>query len=1094
MNKNLQTFKVLIVAVITVTLMGISSFPLLAQSRNITGVVKGDDQVPLPGVSVVEKGTTNGTVTDGDGKFALTVQENATVVVSFIGMVPKEVAVGNQTALDIVMNSDVTELDEVVVVGYGEVERRDLTTSVSSIGAKQLKDIPLNSAGQALAGRLAGVQVVTAEGSPNAQVQIRVRGGGSITQDNTPLYVVDGVQVENALSVISPQDIESIDVLKDASATAIYGARGANGVVIITTKGGRKMKTVVAYSGFFGVNKLANKLEVMKPYDFVNYQYERAQLSGTAAQNTFRNTYGNYNDLELYKQVPFTDWQEESFGRNAIQQTHNVSVTGGSSTTTYNLSATSNTQEGIQLGSDFNRKLLNLKVDQKINKFLKAGVAFRYNNTVVNGAGTSNPGSSSTNRLRQSVKYRPILFPGQDVDTYDASYAQETNANSLSLVNPVLLAAAEYQKDRSTVMNISGNVTIDPTKYLTFRSTIGYDLTRQQVRIFNDSITNNAKQNGQGHPIASIDSLHRTILNQSNVLTFSLNKLSEAFAAHNKLDVLLGQEIYQTTSKTAYVETHGYPQGISAETALDHMEMGQDYVNPSKPRQYEITNRLLSFFSRATFSRDDKYMATLTLRADGSSKFAQGHQWGYFPSASVAWRISGENFFSEVQTATKINDLKLRLSYGESGNNRIGDFLYLTQFESYPPYDLNNSPVVGYGPKREGGSPTLANSNLQWETTISRNLGVDISLLESRIQLSVDVYHNSTKNLLVNTPVPTSSGYLNQLQNVGSTSNRGVEMQLGATIMQKTNFSWTANFNISFYKNRIESLGRQTSFLFNSGWANNSPSDYSVAVGQPTGTIWGLVSDGYYSVDDFQIDPNTGQYSVDSKGRFILNDGIANDQPVTSLDPKPGIIKYKDQNGDGVIDDKDRTALGTANPKFFGGFNQQFTYKNFDLSVYLNFQYGNKVLNANKLEFSSGYTTNSNLLAIMNNRFRNVNDEGVVVTDPEGLRALNANATIFTPLTTATSFYVNSWAVEDGSFLRVNNITLGYTLPVLKISKLKISKLRFYGTVNNLAVFTKYSGYDPDVNTRRNSPITPGVDYSAYPRSHTYIMGLNLSF
>jgi TonB-linked SusC/RagA family outer membrane protein len=1102
MNKNLQTFKVLIVAVFTVTLMGISSFPLLAQSRNITGVVKGDDQVPLPGVSVVEKGTTNGTVTDGDGKFALTVQENATVVVSFIGMVSKEVAVGNQTKLDIVMNSDVTELNEVVVVGYGEVERRDLTTSVSSIGAKQLKDIPLNSAGQALAGRLAGVQVVTAEGSPNAQVQIRVRGGGSITQDNTPLYVVDGVQVENALSVISPQDIESIDVLKDASATAIYGARGANGVVIITTKGGRKMKTVVSYSGFFGVNKLANKLEVMNPYDFVNYQYERAQLSGTAAQNTFRNTYGNFSDLELYKQVPFTDWQEESFGRNAIQQTHNVSVTGGSSNTTYNLSATSNTQEGIQLGSDFNRKLLNLKVDQKINKFLKAGVAFRYNNTVVNGAGTSNPGSSSTNRLRQSVKYRPILFPGQDVDTYDPSYAQETSANSLSLVNPVLLAAAEYQKDRSTVMNISGNLTIDPTKYLSFRSTIGYDLTRQQVRVFNDSITNNAKQNGKGHPIASIDSLHRTILNQSNVLTFSINKLSEAFAKHNKLDILVGQEIYQTTSKTAYVETHGYPQGISAETALDHMDLGTDFVNPAKPRQYEVTSRLLSFFSRATFSRDDKYMATLTMRADGSSKFAKGHQWGYFPSASVAWRISGEDFFSDAQTATRINDLKLRLSYGKAGNNRIDDFQYLPLFELYAPYDLNDSPVVGFGQKREitasgtPGAPILSNSNLKWETTISRNIGMDISLLESRIQLSVDVYKNTTQDLLIKTPVPTSSGYLNQLQNVGSTSNRGIEMQLGATIIQKTNFSWTSNFNISFYKNKIDELGRQSSFLFNSNWAGgNSPSDFLVAVGQPTGTIWGLVTDGYYSVDDFQIDPNTNQFVVDPKTKaFILNEGVANDKSVTSLDPRPGVIKYKDFTGDGLVDDNDRKALGSANPKFFGGFNQQFTYKNFDMSVYVNFQYGNKVLNANKLEFSSGYTTNSNLLTIMNDRFRNVNSEGQVVTDPEALRALNANATIWSPLTTATSFYVNDWAVEDGSFLRINNITLGYTLPVFKISKLQISKLRFYGTINNLAVFTKYSGYDPDVNTRRNSPITPGVDYSAYPRSHTYIMGLNLSF
>ena len=1094
MNRSLPAFKVFIITVLTVLITGAITQSVFAQSRSISGVVKDDAQNPLPGVSIIEKGTSNGTVTDSDGKFSMSVNPDATLVVSFIGMRPKEVSAGTQTTFDITMENDVTMLSEIVVVGYGEVERKDLTTSISSVGAKQLRDVPLNSAAQALAGRLAGVQVVTSEGTPNAQVLIRVRGGGSITQDNTPLYVVDGVQVENALSVLSPQDIESIDVLKDASATAIYGARGANGVVIITTKGGRKMKTMVSYNGLLGVRQLANKLDVMNPYDFVKYQYERSR-GGTAGENTFRNTYGNFNDLDLYKEVPFTDWQEESFGRTALMQTHNVSVTGGSSATQFNVSATSNTEEGVQLGSDFGRKLINIKVDQKITKFLKAGVAFRYNRTVVNGAGTSTEGSSSTNRLRQSVKYRPILFPGQNTDTYDPDYAQETNANSLSLVNPVLLAGAEYKKDISSLMNISGNVTVDPTKYLSFRSTLGYDLTRQQVRSFADTITNTAKQSGQGLAVASIDSLHRSILNNSNVLTFSLHKLSESFAKHNKLDILVGQELYQTVTKTDYVETHGWPMGTSAETALDNMELGTNYQNPTEPPHYEVTNRLLSFFGRASFSRDDKYMATMTMRGDGSSKFADGHQWGYFPSASVAWRISGENFFSSIQDATRINDLKFRLSYGRSGNNRIGDFLYLSQFEEYPPYELNGSQVLGYGPKRgDDGRPTLANANLKWETTISKNFGLDISLLESRVQLSVDLYKNTTEDLLINTPVPTSSGYQNQLQNVGSTSNQGVEIQLSGTPVRTGNFNWQANFNVSFNKNNVESLGRQTSFLFNSGWANNAPFDYTVSVGQPTGTIWGLQADGFYAVDDFQIDPNTGQFVLDSKGILILNDGIANDKSVTSLDPRPGIIKYKDRTGDGVVDDNDRTALGTANPKFFGGLNQQFTYKNFDLSVYVNFQYGNKVLNANKLEFTSGYTPNSNLLTSMNNRFRNVNDEGVVVTDPEGLRALNANATIWTPLTTATSFYVNSWAVEDGSFLRVNNITLGYTLPPISVSKFKISKLRFYATVNNLAVFTKYSGYDPEVNTRRGSPITPGVDYSAYPRSRAYIFGVNLSF
>lgn len=1082
MYRILQTFTRCTFTALTVMAATLNTLPAFAQQRNVSGIVK-DEQTVLPGVSILEKGTSNGTVTDPDGKFTLSVRDNAVLIVSFIGMKPKEVTVGTQTYLDITLEDDITTLDEVVVVGYGEVERKDLTMSVSSVSAKQLKDIPINSAAQALTGRLAGVQVVTSEGSPNAQVQIRVRGGGSITQDNTPLYVVDGVQVENALSVLSPQDIQSIDVLKDASATAIYGARGANGVVIITTKGGRKMKTTVNYNGLVGIRQLANKLDVMKPYDFVFYQYERSR-GNTTAQNTFRDEYGNFSDIDLYKEVPFTDWQEKTFGRTAVMQTHNVSVMGGSSATQYSLSATSNIEEGIQLGSDFNRKLVNAKIDQKITSFLKAGVAFRYNNTIVNGAGTSTAGSSATNRLRQSVKYKPILYPGQNEYSYDADYAQETNSNSLSLVNPVLLTQAEYKKDLSKLTNISGYIAVDPTKYLSFRSTIGYDLTRQQVRVFNDSITNNARSNGQGLPIASIDSSRKEILNNSNVFTFSLHKLNESFAKRNKLDLLVGQEIYETSTRTTYHETHGYPIGISAETALNNMDAGSAYLNPSNAPKYKVTNRLLSFFSRATFSHGDKYMATATMRADGSSKFAQGHKWGYFPSASLAWRISGENFFNSVQSITKINDLKLRLSYGQSGNNRIGDFLYLQQFEEYPPYDLNNNLVTGYGPKREDGVPVPANGNLKWETTISRNMGLDVSFLESRVQLSVDVYRNSTRDLLISAPIPTSSGYTKQLQNVGSTSNKGVEIQLSGTPIRRGDFNWQASFNVSFNKNKIESLGRQSKFLFNSGWANNSPFDYVVQVGQPTGTIWGLEVDGYYSIDDFTY----------ANGVYTLKEGVANDKSVTSIDPRPGVIKYRDIDGNGVVDDNDRTILGTANPKFFGGLNQQFTYKNFDLSVYVNFQYGNKVLNANKLEFTSGYTSNANLLAIMNNRFRNVDDEGQVVTDPDALRDLNANATLWTPLTSATSFYVNSWAVEDGSFLRINNVTLGYTLPTISISKAKFTNLRFYATVNNLAVFTRYSGYDPDVNTRRATPITPGVDYSAYPRSHAYIFGMNVSF
>lgn len=1060
---------------------------VFAQSRTISGVIRSDDQVPLPGVSVIEKGTSNGTVTDSDGRFTLTVGSDAVLSISFIGMVPQEIVVGNQTAFNITLEPDVTQLSEVVVIGYGTVERRNLTSSVSALDDRQLKDVPINSAAQALSGRLAGVQVITSEGSPDADVQIRVRGGMSITGDNSPLYVVDGVQVENALSVLSPQDIESISVLKDASVTAIYGSRGANGVVIITTKSGKQGRTTVNFNSFIGVRQLANKLDVWKPYDFVKYQYERSRGS-QQMENDFLDTYGTYEDIELYKHVPFVDWQEEIFGRSALQQTHNFNINGGDSKTSFNLSLTSNTEEGIMLGSDFDRKLANLKLNHKISPKVDVGFNLRFNNTGINGAGTSQPGSSSVNRLRHSVKYRPFISPGQTIDSYDPEYAQETNANSLSLINPILLTAAEYKQSKRNTLNLSGQVSFKITDYLEVRSTLGVDMYTQQDNIFNDTITSTSKSEGSGLPIAIIDRTTRNILNNSNVLEFTSDHL-KAFPQDHKLSALVGQEIYEAYTINNYQENKLFPRGITPKLAFGSMQLGTPQPTSTTG---ETGHRLLSFFSRINYSYNDKYFLTGSFRADGSSKFAEGRRWGYFPAGSLMWRISSEPFMENIPSA--ISGLKLRASYGETGNNRIGDYRYLSLFGPDAYYSLNNTQVLGFAPE------ALANDLLTWEATVSRNVGLDIGLFNDRLQLSVDYYRNSSKRLLLEVRVPPTSGYTVQDQNVGETLNKGFEVQLSATPYHRGNFRWDANFNISFNQNKIVSLAPgQKSFLQSSLWAgSNQPADFNVIVGQPVGTIWGLVTDGFYTLDDFDYNPETGTYT--------LKAGVPTNIGITSVAPQPGTIKFKDQltvdtdgdgipdQGDGQITDADRTIIGVTTPKFFGGLNQNFTYKNFDLSVFINFQYGNDVLNANKLEFTSGYTVNSNLLSIMNNRWRNVNDEGEVVTDPAALAELNKNATLWSPLTTASSFYVHSWAVEDGSFIRINNVTLGYTLPSEWLNKLHISRFRIYGTVNNLAVFTKYSGYDPEVNTRRRTPLTPGVDYAAYPRSRAYIVGVNLTF
>ncbi len=1069
-----------------------SNLLLLAQNKTVSGTVTEEDGTPLAGVTVTLQGATKtSATTNKDGKFSIQVPATGEqkLTLTHAGFVPKTITASNEP-VTVSLQKELQSLDDVVVIGYQTVKRRDLVNSVSSISAKDIKDIPINSTAEALTGRLAGVQITMSEGSPDAEATIRVRGGGSITQDNSPLYIVDGIQVENALNVLAPQDIQNIDVLKDASATAIYGARGANGVVIITTKAGRNMKPVITYNGLTGTRRLANKLDVMNPYDFVMYQYERTRGS-QADRDGFLNTYGTFEDIELYKDAPFVDWQALNLGRNAMMQTHNVSLTGGTAATKYNVSLTSNKEDGIMRNSDFDRKLVSLKLDQTINDKTKAGVAVRYNYTTVRGAGTSNAGSSSLNQLRQSIKNRPILMNDADILDFDPDYADATNNNNLTLVNPLLLNDATYRRRLNTTLNLSGYVSYEFNKYLSFKTTLGVDLYNTRQESFDDTLTSNARTNFE-MPVAGIKTGTTTSLNNSNVFTFTMNKSGTNFSKRNDLDVILGHEIYQTTIKANETVVKYFPIGVNAKQALGNMGMAQTPVGGLQPlpTSNELQARLISFFGRVNYTFDKKYMFMLTVRSDGSSKFAQQNRWGYFPSGSFAWRLSEEDFVKNISPA--ISDLKFRVSYGQAGNNRIDDFLYLTQYVSNPSisainafYSLNNGIIPPFY------SPQLANENLKWETTISQNVGFDLSLWRNRLSLSADYYYNKTRDLLVEVTVPGSSGYTRQTQNVGATVNKGFEFQVAATPIAKKDFAWNTSLNISFNKNKITSLGEyQKSFLFSSEWGgSNQPFDYLVRVGQPVGVIWGLVTDGFYKVEDF--DYNAGVYT--------LKPGVATNQGITAQAPRPGSLKFQDISGpegkpDGIIDDLDRTIIGNTQPKFFGGWNHQLTYKNFDFSVFLNFQFGNDIYNANKLEFTSGYTPNSNLLSMMNDRWRNVNAQGQVVTDPEQLAAMNVNAKVWTPLTTASSFYAHSWAVEDGSFLRVNNVTLGYTLPKNWLNRVKVKSLRVYGTVNNLAILTNYSGYDPEVNTRRKTPLTPGVDYSAYPRSRAFIVGANLSF
>lgn len=1055
-----------------------------ALSQTYTGTVtdasSGD---PLPGVTVVAQGTQSGAQTDASGHYSLSLSASrATLVFTFIGYGSQTMAAEAGKPLNVSLALQEHSLKEVVAVGYGTTTREALTGSVSSVTARQLKDIPINSAEEALAGRLAGVQVTGSEGSPDAQVSIRVRGGGSITQDNSPLYVVDGIIEDNALSTLSPQDIESIDVLKDASATAIYGARGANGVVIITTKMGRKGKTRVSYNGFIGYQQVGKKLKVLDPYNFVLYEYERSR-GNSSTEDQFASYYGLFSDIDLYKQAPFVDWQSQVFGRAAFMQTHNVSLSGGSDKTQYDLSLTDNETQAVMIGSDYNRKLVNFRINQQVGKRLKTSFSTKFNNQTVDGQGTSNPGSSGLNFLRQAVRYIPFLTQGQSIRNYDPELLDNSSGNGLYIVNPLLLIQSQYRKQYQTRVGLSGYAELSITDFLSFRSTLGYDYFQRNSDSYDDSLTSNAISNGNGLPIATIADNNRSTFDNSNVFTFSNASLGGAFNKDNRIDVVLGQETYQFKTYQQQIVQRYYPLGTTAKEALGNLNLASapaGYTEPS-PTNSRDEQRILSFFSRVNYNYHDRYLATLSLRADGSSVFAPGRQWGYFPAASVAWRISEEKFMQSLKPV--ISDLKFRLSYGEAGNNRIASFLYLTQFStSGNYYGLLNQLTTGFG------SVGLTNSMLKWEANVSRNVGMDLGLFNQRLQLTADYYRNKTRNLLVSVPVPGTSGYTDQIQNVGSTSNNGFELQLNSTIVQTRDFSWDASFNISFNQNKILSLGRQQFYPQSSGWAGSAnPDDFIVQVGAPVGSMYGLVNDGFYTLDDFDFDAASKTYT--------LKKGIPNDAAVIGLtSPQPGMIKFKDLNGDGVVTEDDRKIIGNANPKFFGGLNQQFTYKHFDLSVFLNFVYGNDIANDNKLEFSSGYTFNANLLAIEKDRWRTVNDQGQVVTDPTALAALNKNAKLWQPMTTGSSWTPMSWAIEDGSFLRVNNVTLGYSLPLSLIRRAGMQQFRAYITLNDLAVITGYSGYDPEVNTRRSVPTTPGVDYSAYPRAKSFIFGVNVSF
>ena len=1057
-------------------LLGLTAALSLSAQTTIKGVVTDEGGEPLMGAGVFVEGTTIGVVTGLDGDYELTVPADAkNLVFSFIGLADQTVAINGQTTIDVVLKEDSTFLDEVVVVGYQTVKRRDLLGSVSSIGNEKLTEQPVTTVSQALSGKMAGVSVVTTEGDPDADIKIRVRGGGSITQDNSPLYIVDGFPVES-INDIPSSEIQSIDVLKDAFSTAIYGSRGANGVVIVTTKSADKGdKISVKFNTYYGRKKMANAgaIKAMDSENFVKFRYELAAIKDNI--DTYYTPYfGNYADIDLYTGLPVNDWVSMVFGNTGTNFSADFSVSGTGDGYNWSVGYAHMGDEAIMAGSNYSRDNLTFKSNFRTSPHTSIDLNVRYSNTNIRGSGANSINDTGTNsgngRLKHTVSYTPIPVQAA-VEGSDEEADYGDNA-------PPLLSVADNdsKRVRNTLnMNAAFNWTI--LENLVLKVEGGLENYRQMDDRFYGMTTYYVANANKPGPSNQHKEAFRKRYRNTNTLNYNFEKLLSN--PDHSLTALLGEELTITKSNTLTNMVDNLPTFFSAVQAWNFMSSGEPV---STINYYNPDDNLLSFFGRVNYDFKHRYSVGATLRADGSSKFAKGNRWGFFPSAAVSWTISNEPWMDNAHSW--MDNLKLRYSFGTAGNNNIPTGQISKQFSATSTEWLSHSANYWMAGK------IMNNPDLTWETTYTHNIGVDFSLFQTRLSGSVEVYQNDTKDLLINFPI-AGSGYETQYRNLGSTRNRGIELTLNAPIISKKDFSLNIGGNIAYNINRVTNLGGLPSITAQSYWASTEiGDDYIVQVGQPLGNMYGYRCLGRYEVDDFDY----------VNGKWVLKDGVVNDADVIgSTYLRPGAIKLANIDGsaDNKVTNKDREVIGNASPDFTGGFNFSGYFKGFDFSANFNFMIGNEVYNANKIEFTSSrkFDRPRNLTNNMDvsKRWTNVDwTTGELISDPDQLKAVNAGTTMWSPAIGNAVF--SDWAVEDGSFLRMQSATIGYNLPEKLIEKVNLSKVRFYVTGTNLFCLTKYSGYDPEVDTRRATPLTPGVDYSAYPKSIGFVAGLNLVF
>ena len=969
-----------------------------SQFGNLSGTVTDESGMPLAGVSVVIKGTNKGVATDFDGKYSLTdVPRGAVLQFSSVGYQTTDVK-ANNSQLNIKLAEATQNLDEVVVVGYGTQKKGDVTTAITSVKTKDLEQRPVISAAQAIQGRAAGIQVVQPNGAPGAGLAVRIRGNTSISASNDPLYVVDGIPVQD-ISSIAPNDIESMQVLKDASSAAIYGSRAANGVVLITTKQGKRNEPKVSVNTYIGVSEIAKKIPSLNTQQY----YELMDETKAVATAT------------LVGLTDKTDWYKETFRAGFTQNTQ-LSVSNASDNTKYYLSAGHTKEDGIIRSSFFERYNVRLNLEAKMRQWLTFETNLSYadyeSNGIISGLGANRAGVVLS--VINTPHYAPIWSEKTGEEGW--YYYDFKGANLSHPVENISRRADNLLKNNRFVG--SGSAIVQLMKGLRYKSTLAIDrLSSKENRFTDPKLTSYGRRNyGEAADIRK----NNTLLTFDNILTFD-----KTFSKHN-LSLLAGTSF--TNAKMDASEmyaTHFLTSDIKTLNAANKIGQGS------------ITNAeewsMMSYLGRLSYNYDSKYLLTANFRADGSSKLAPGKRWGYFPSVSVGWRLSRESFLSNIEW---LSELKLRGGWGQTGNQAgISSYAYLQRYkiarQNWWGNGANANAMITLTPN------SFSNPNLTWETTTQSNIGLDVALFKNRLAFAIDAYIKNTTNLLMEVPLPATSPVPSIYRNEGEMTNKGIEFSVDSRNLTGE-LEWNTNFNISLNRNKLNKLSLQKVYYYASTSEATSEQVVRITEGQPLGKFWGLISEG--------------------------------------VDPQTGDIKYKDLNGDGRITVSDKTYIGDPNPDFTFGFTNDFSYKNFTLSVFFQGSYGNDIYNASRIETEGMYDGKNQSTAVLN-RWKKRGD----ITDiPRAVKGTD-------------NIKASSRWVEDGSYLRLKTLTLAYNLPTQALQQYGIRKVQPYLTAQNLWTLTNYKGFDPEVNEGLSGP-TMGIDWGTYPQTKSFIFGLNIEF